>query len=151
MLYNRGKKALSDKGEPTFRMPLEVVRPDGSVERLGEADQSHIQVVIAETAPALPRTRALAEMFEMGGCVLVEPSSQPKKHDADPNDPNMEKRPDDRQVVLHKDGRITQSPLLGSSGVVVETRTLVEDIILGMLLRGIRGSIRRSESGSRRT
>ena len=136
VLYLRGKQALSDKGEPTFRMQLEVVHPDGSVAPVGEADPSHIQAVLAGTAPTLPRTRALAEMLEMGGCVLVEPSSQLKKHDSAPNDPNTEKRPDERQVVFHKDDRITQSPLLRQSGVVVETRTHVGDIILGDTVKG---------------
>lgn len=136
VLYLRGKEALSDQGEPTFRMPLEVVRPNGSVERKGEAAQALIEAVVADTATALPRTQALAELLEMGGCVLVEQSSQPKKHGADPNDPNTEKRPDERQLVFHENGRVTQSPLLGQSGVVVETRTHVGDCILGQNVPG---------------
>lgn len=135
VLLARGIEALSDKGEPTFRMPLEVVRPNGIVVTVGEAAQPLIEAAIADTAPTLPRTQALAELLEMGGCVLVEPSSKPKKHDADPNDPNIEKRPDERQVVFHKD-KITQSPLLGQSGVVVETRTHVGNIILGDAVQG---------------
>lgn len=135
VLLRRGTEALGGDGA-MIRLPLEVVHPNGNVERRGEAAQPLIEAAIAATAPTLPRTQALAEMLEMGGCVLVEPSSQPKKHDADPNDPNTEKRPDERQVVFHKDGRITQSPLLGQSGVVVETHTHVGDIILGHTVQG---------------
>ncbi len=135
VLYLRGTEALGGEGA-MFRMPLEVVRPNGNVERKGEAAQALIEAAIADTAPTLPRTQALAELFEMGGCVLVEPSSEPKKHDSDPNDPKTDKRPDERQVVFHENGKITQSPLVGQSGVVVETRTHVGDLILGQNVQG---------------
>lgn len=135
VLYLRGIEALGSEGA-TFRMPLEVVLPNGNVERRGEAAQALIEAAIADTAPTLARTQALAELLEMGGCVLVEPSSQPKKHDSDPNDPNMEKRLDERQVVFHKDDKVTQSSLLRQSGVVVETRTHVGNIILGDTVQG---------------
>ncbi|KQP63235.1 hypothetical protein ASF41_22390 [Methylobacterium sp. Leaf111] len=135
VLYLRGTEALGGEGT-MFRMPLEVVRPNGNVERKGEAAQSLIEAAIADTAPTLPRTQALAELFEMGGCVLVELSSEPKKHGSDPNDPNTEKRPDEPQVVFHENGKITQSPLVRQSGVVVETRTHVGDLILGQNVQG---------------
>lgn len=120
----------------TFKLPLVKVFPNGNVETVGDTSQPLIEAAIADMAPTLPRTQALAELLEMGGCVLVEPSSQPKKPDSDPNDPNTEKRPDERQVVFHKDSRVTQSPLLGQSGVVVETRTHVGNIILGDAVQG---------------
>lgn len=136
ILYERGVETFSDRGRPSFRLPLEVVRPDGSVERVGGAPDTFIRTVIADMAPTLPRTLALADLLMMGGCVLPEQSLLVKVPGSDPNDPNTEMRTDERQVVFHKDGKATQSLLLAPSSVVVETRTHVPDIILGGSVQG---------------
>lgn len=76
-------------------------------------------------------------MLVVGACVLAEESDEVKKKGSDPNDSRTEWRTDERQVVFHPSGRITQSLLkAGNGSVVVECRNHEPHIILGDAVQG---------------
>nr|WP_128083341.1 hypothetical protein [Methylobacterium sp. B34] len=136
LLRKRAMEELRGERPIEPQLVFGIMQEDGTLKVLPVSAGIVNQAVVAQAKP-LPGTQALAEMLEMGGCVLTEETEEPKRKGSDPNDRRTEWRTDERQVVWHPDGRITQSLLVaGNSTVVVECRNHEPHIILGDAVQG---------------
>jgi hypothetical protein len=136
ILKNLGLAALTggQPGEP--RVSVLFTFSDGATKEI-LLPQSEIDRVIATQAKPPKRTQALAEMLQMGSCVLTYDTDQVKRRGSDPNDTRTELRTDERQDVFHPDGRITQSLREAKKGsVIVECRHHEPHLILGQPVLG---------------
>ena len=136
ILLSRAKAALAVDGDAEPELQFVLVRADGKQQVLQVP--SHVtDAALVSQAPTPARTQALAELLEMGGCVLPAPTTEPKNKTHDPNDSRTEMRDDERQVVFYPDGRIVVSLLkAGNSTVVMECRNHDLHIILGEAVQG---------------
>lgn len=136
ILLSRAKAALAvdDDAEPELQFVL--VHADGKRQVLQMPASLRDAALVAQ-ARTPDRTQALAELLEMGGCVLPAPTTEPKNKAHDPNDSRTEMRDDERQVVFYPDGRIVVSLLKAdNSTVVVECRNHDLHLILGEAVPG---------------
>jgi hypothetical protein len=136
ILKNLGLAALTggQPGEPSVSVIFTF--SDGATKEI-LLPQSEIDRVIATQAKPPKRTQALAEMLQMGSCVLTYDTDQVKRRGSDPNDTRTELRTDERQDVFYPDGRITQSLREAKKGsVIVECRHHEPHLILGQPVLG---------------
>jgi hypothetical protein len=91
------------------------------------------------------RIKLLAELFEVGEALVEEKTSVLVNHDDDPNDSASPRRLASRQFVFHPDRKMTISPILNPSSVIIKVAPSVE-----LLDEPIQGHVRFQTYGRRR-
>lgn len=149
-LARRQEKKLADKLSDQSEVVLAVAqsRDDGNVtvkQPLSLPAEAMV-FIYPQLKLADPRIRFLAELFAVGEAIVEEKTDHLVNPEVDdPNDAYAPRRSASRQYVFHPDGKMTISPILRDTGVVVIVQPKLD-----LLNIGVKGHVKFQTYGRRR-
>lgn len=138
-LAYRQAKMLEDKLSDQNQLVFAVAQPetDGRITVMQSLSLplDAMALIYPQLKLADPRIRFLAELFAVGEAVVEEKTDHLVNPETDdPNDAYAPRRLASRQYVFHPDGKLTVSPILRNSSVIVVVQPKLN--LLGIDIRG---------------
>lgn len=140
-----GKSASGTTGELVFALALQPSGQEAKIARTLELPPEAMALVYSTLDLADEHIRFLAELFAIGEMIIEEKTNILVNHEDNPDDPVSPRRLASRQFVFHPDGKMSISPILNPSGVIITVKPSVD-----LLGEPIQGHVRLQTYGRRR-